>query len=159
MSPFRVAPSSPFFVFGAAIVAFVAWLTYDATHASESQATHPPFTPQAARALRHIPSAPTPVDQSPLEVQLTSLQLGVTRMSAEHQLSSLPGPEVDPIDLSSGHPVFRERYSIHLDQPVTLLSIPEEEFVPGPYVLTVEFDGAVAGHPLTHVSLDPALVP
>jgi len=158
MSAFRVAPSSPFFILGAAVVAFVAWLTYDATQAPGSHMTHPPAS-NASRVLRDIPAASQIATAGPLEVQLTALHPGVARLVAEQQLSTLPGPEVDPVDVSSGHPVFRERYSIRLDQPVTLLSIPEEEFTPGPYVLTVEFDGAVAGHPLTRISLDPAIVP
>jgi hypothetical protein len=141
--------ANPFVVFGAAVVAFATWLSYDATHAPA--AYHPADPPE------EVAVAPDPVAGA-IEARLGTLKPGVPRLTAEQQLMTLPAPDVEPVDLSAGRPVFRERYRLTLEHPVALLDpAPPAEFVPGPYVLTVEFDGAAAGHPLSRVALAPAV--
>jgi hypothetical protein len=75
----------------------------------------------------------------------------------EQQLAEVGLAEVDPIDLSTGRPVCRSRYTVHLTNPIpNLRPSGTAEFTPGEYILTLEFDGATAGHPLSRIALAPA---
>ena len=59
--------------------------------------------------------------------------------------------------MASGKPVFRVCYRVNLMNPVINSHLTQpKEFTPGPYVLTVEFDGAAPGHPLSRMALAPA---
>src|SRR5205823_1398680 len=116
--------------------------------------------PASARATRPAP-APllSPNDDpvaGPIETRLDALQPGTPRVTAEQQLATISPPQVDPVDVSTGKPVCRERYTLHLVRPVRdLTPAAANTFTPGPYVLTVEFDGARPGHPLTRLALTP----
>ena len=71
-----------------------------------------------------------------------SLAPGQPRYLVEEQLTGMMLPQVDPVDVSSGKPVCRERYSVNLTRPVPgLTPAGPEGFAPGPYTLTVEFGG------------------
>jgi hypothetical protein len=146
MSTSKVALPTPFFVFGVAAIGFVAWLAYDAASASATS--------------RRGGSSPPTGHLDPLcgpgEARLGSLALGQPRLVVEEQLTGLAPHQIEPIDVSSGKPVCRERYTVHLTHPVSnLMSAQPEGFKPGPYTLTVEFDGAAPGHPLTRLALAP----
>lgn len=145
MSTIKGAIASPFVLFGLALVAFVAWLAYDATNA-----------PAATRGRDQLPTATATPFPDPVEDRLGGLAPGQPRLLVEEQLAGLTLPQVDPIDVSSGKPVCRERYSVHLVRPVPrLMPAKAEGFSPGPYTLTVEFDGAAPGHPLARFDLTP----
>src|SRR6266540_3545990 len=119
MSTFKAALPTPFVVFGVATVAFVAWLAYDAAHAP------------AATRRGGEPVAPADSLAGPLEARLGTLSPGQSRLSVEEQLTGLTLPQVDPIDVSSGKPVCREQYMVHLSHPVPNLTPGRpEEFSP-----------------------------
>jgi hypothetical protein len=146
MSTSRVAPSTPFLVFVIGAVAFVAWVAHDATHA-----------PAAPRPDQELLSPNDDPIAGPIEKRLNALQPGVPRLVAEQQLTALGAPTVEPIDVSSGKPVCRSRYLVHLVRPVpNLMPDAPGEFQPGPYTLTVEFDGGADGHPLRRLTLTRA---
>lgn len=146
MSTSKVALPTPFFVFGVAAIGFVAWLAYDAASASAT----------SRRGGGSPPAAPLDPLCGPVEARLDSLSPGQPRLVVEEQLAGLVLPQVDPIDVSSGKPVCRERYIVTLTRPVPkLMPAQSGGFTPGPYTLTVEFDGTAAGHPLTRLALAP----
>jgi hypothetical protein len=79
----------------------------------------------------------------------------------DRQLITFPPPIEEPVDVSGGTPVCRSRYHIHLDRPLSHpdLIFSQSAFTPGPHIVTLEFDGAVVGHPLVRATLAPAHTP
>jgi hypothetical protein len=60
------------------------------------------------------------------------------------------------VDLSSGSPVLRTRYSVYLTRP-GLKHAPgaTAAFRPGIHNVTLEFDGAAPNHPLLRADVTP----
>ncbi len=144
MHALRTTLAHPLFVFGTAGVAFAAWIAFYTTPARPAPEPDAPSS-----ALLGLQSAHDDQDIP----ELKALKPGLPRLTAEQHLASLARPDVDPVDVSSGRAVVRSHYRMTLARPNVLA---EGEFVPGPYVLTVEFDGAAIGHPLTRATLVPA---
>lgn len=149
MSTLKGAIVSPLVVLAAAVVAFAVWLASYTT-----PATVP--VPGAHVATRRFLPPPPPGEPESIETRLAALKPGTPRLAVEPQFQALAEPEVDPIDAAQGQPAFRPRYRVNLSRPVPGLAVGSAEFVPGAYILTLEFDGGTPGHPLTRAALAPA---
>ncbi len=137
MTSLRHALSAPLLVLGVTATAFVAWVVSDArSPQSVSQAS-------ASRANTDEPAGPSHA------ALLSALHPGVPRAFVERKLAVLPHPVHERIDLSGTTPICRVRYQIHLSHPVPHLDWTlQKDFVPGPYSLTLEYDGGIDGQPL-----------
>jgi hypothetical protein len=150
MVPLHPARILPILVFVFAIVLFGGWIAYDCTLVPEDE----PFEPR--EPCPAVPQKEFP--HVPVELLLERVRLGNPRPILERQLDSLPPPQVDPIDVSSGAVVLRSRYVLSLLHPIPrLMAHPlPTDFRPGLYVLVLEYDGSKSGHPLLHAELLPA---
>ena len=139
--------STPVLVFGVTVIAFVGWVAYTAA--------------QSPAPARPAPLTVTPEEVLPppqATVVLCAIHPGSPRAVVDRQLITFPPPLDEPVDVSGGTPVCRARYRIHLKHPVSnpdLIFLPSV-FTPGPYIITLEFDGAVVGHPLVRATIAPA---
>ncbi len=145
--PFAKLLNLPFLVFGSAALAFGGWIAYEATK---------PIGPKtsAARATGHDPferSGP------PVEAVLGMVHHGIARPHVERHLTGLTPAELETSDVSSGATPMRSRYRVALERPVPHLMprVLPHMFKPGPYLLTLEFDGSKPGHPLVRAELTP----
>jgi hypothetical protein len=148
MDTIRMVTAPPVLVFGVAVFAFGGWIACESGRG--------PGKPRAGAQHRSQPEdAPEPHFGRPPEAMLGIVHVGTPRAIIERDLSVLPPPDVEPIDLSSGAPVLRVRYRLHLPRfvPQLLPGTHPIDFRPGPYLLTMEFDGQQRGHPLTRAEL------
>ena len=151
MSTVKGAIVSPLIVLAAAVVAFAVWIVF--------YTTPPTVTvPGAHVVARRFLPPPPPGEPDSIETRLAALKPGAPRLAVEQQFQALAEPEVEPIDVAHGQPTFRSRYRVNLARPVPSLAVGPAEFVPGAYILTVEFDGGTPSHPLTRAALAPAPV-
>jgi hypothetical protein len=88
---------------------------------------------------------------------LEAIQPGMPRLLVEQRFGPRNSVGVEPVDLSSGLPVLRTRYVVHLSRPVEALmpDLKPGQFRPGQHQLTLEFDGARPGHPLLRAEVSP----
>ena len=129
--------SAPVVVFAVAATGFVAWVASDTRS--------PTRTPPTSVAETDTIKPPGP----PHAIVLSALHPGAPRAFIERRLIVLPPPIHEPIDLSGGSPVCRVRYVVYLSHPVPQLQETlHKDFVPGPHLLTLEFDGGADGQPL-----------
>jgi hypothetical protein len=144
----KLSSASPVLIFILVVVGFAGWVVY------ESRAT-----PGPANSRRPRPEPPENHGPGmPGDALLAGLHPGMPRQVAERHLLPLPPGADDPVDLSSGTPVMRSHYHIHLSHPAPPHLVPPcapHTFRPGPNVLTLEFDGRFPGHPLMRVLLAP----
>lgn len=146
MGTTKFASAPPLLIFVTVIVAFTGWVIYE-SRANTTQNKAGPPSP--------VPGGPI---GAPADALLGAIHRGVPRLVIERHLISLPPAVVEPIDLSSGAPVLRSRYHILLHHPAPPHLMPgcaPHMFRPGLYLLILEFDGRVPGHPLMSAVLTP----
>lgn len=138
----------PFLVLGSATLAFGGWIAYEAVSPT---AQPPQIATSAVGTGDSEPHGP------PIESVLMCIHPGCSRFHAEEQLSRVFTVQSDPVDLSAGVPVMRSRYLVSLNRPIPHLMprVPPPMFKPGPFLLTLEFDGSRPGHPLVRAELKP----
>ena len=146
----------PVGVFGAAILMFGGWIAWESDRAPDRHvgADRQPVPPPSIGPTIGLTTGPNGL---PLEVALGTVHVGSPRWIIEQRLNSLPHPEYDPIDSTSGTPVLRSRYYLHLTHPFPHLmpNFRPREFRAGAYTLVLDFDGSRSGHPLLTAELVP----
>lgn len=154
MASTRLAGVMPYAVFVAASGGFTAWVATDAVRPSgaEGSAGAAPAAVPEVRGMRAVAVVPSG------DLLLEGLEPGLSRLAVEQRFATQPAVAVEPVDFSSGTPVLRSRYAVHLSRPFPPLmpQVGPEEFRPGPYAITLEFNGGMPDHPLIRAELAPA---
>lgn len=92
------------------------------------------------------------------ETVLEGIEPGMSRLVVEQRFAGQSSVTVEPVDLSSGVPVLRSRYVVQVSRPFPSMmpGAGPGQFHPGPYAVTLEFNGAAPDHPLIRAALAPA---
>jgi hypothetical protein len=146
MTSMKLTMSQPLVVLAFAAVAFVGWISIDAIYA----------TPRSAPAAE-APAQPREIAAQPHELIVAGVHRGLPRAVTERHLANLPTASPEPVDDSNDTQVLRSRYYVQMGAPLPhLMKTPPQQFRPGMYLLTVEYDTRLPNQPVTNVELSPA---
>ena len=141
----------PLLIFGVLLAGFLAWVVTDATDAPRPSAvaTGDAVGPGNLSRMRAVGTG------------LHQLHAGMSRAQVEAQVGRPSPRDIRPVERANGRVVYRTHYQAFLEVP--LAGAPS---VQGQCDAILEFDAAVAGHPVLRVTtvpvsprVEPAAVP
>ncbi|AMV24757.1 hypothetical protein VT84_10200 [Gemmata sp. SH-PL17] len=140
----------PILLLGVVVLAFTGWIAYEGVTGQGAASVMGSEQSESEDGAKPLPKLPP-------EVVIGAVCVGQPRLFVEQHLMAHSAGDIDPVDLSAGAPVLRSRYRVYIGRPLPHLnpSLPPHMFRPGSYILTLEFDGRHAGHPLFRIDLSP----